>query len=354
MKRLLLMWLAIGAMYAFSPLSANAAEIEGRIKGENLEWINASTISSNLAPSIWYTPINLPYADQFVPGGPNTITEQIITLQSGGGMQINLPIELAGMQYEVLSNNNVEDISGGSSTSDAQTGNKRVTVIGEGVANKRITLNQFEIPFTHYRPLIKNIDKRIWLNAFQEANAPTGRYMGTLNVRVPYDYYRNSTRIRNTLDFRIDVVLEYSPALLTSVDVFGADVIEPRYYGYPETLVSGSTEYTITAKGIFPNGVLVGLRPISEFYQLKPMKDSEVDIGIPYSVKCTSGCDKNDFITDGFPDIDNINNRARITTNSGGTKAEARLNVSFKDKKLSELNNDTYVGRFVLIFEAGI
>ncbi|WP_340642460.1 hypothetical protein [Photobacterium damselae] len=345
----------IGAVCILGALSAHAAEIAGNIKGEHLKWISASTNSSHLTPSLWDISMNLPPAHQLVLGGPDNTAPQTIRLRSNEGVSVNVPITLAGMQYELASNIKVDSISGGTSSSDAKVGDKRVTVIGRGVSNQIITLAQTETPFTHYRPIVNSIEQQKWLKAFRDANAPKGSYRGSIVVKVPYDYYREGIRIRNTLVLSLTVLLEYAPAMLFDVNVSHDDVITPRYYGYPQTKVGGETTYTITATGFLPNGVLVGLQSNNKpDYRLEPIISTMPETSILYSATCTSGCETQNrqFIVNGIPKINTTSNRAKMKGNNTGAPVIAKLTVSFRDKPLSELHDGIYRGAFVLIFEA--
>ncbi len=343
MKSFLFLVLLLGGS-----LVAQSAEISGGVQGDKLTWQSAQNTANGQAPAVWDLPLNLPSAQKVTPGGPNSASERTLVL-SGAGTTVSVPLTIEGISYRLTSNASMGGSTGSASTT--VSGNSAV-VMGAGVGNKTVTLSTLSTPFSHYRPIIKSIDASVWLAAFKAAGAGEGRYQGVINYSIPYDYTRDNVLVRYIMPATLVVSLDYNPAWLNTVDVTGSGIIQPQYYGYPERLVRGSTQYTINATGLFPNGVMMGLKGVTPHYQLLS-KSASPQIGIDYSVECTNGCDATRIITNGSPDIDGLANRLTIRS-VNNTSAQAIITVSFSDKKLSELEGDVYTGTFVLLFEAGI
>ncbi|TOB38351.1 hypothetical protein [Vibrio parahaemolyticus] len=330
-------------------LAAQSAEISGVVQGDKLTWQSAQTTASGLTPAVWDLPLSLPSAEKVTPGGPSSASERTLVL-SGAGTTVSVPLTIEGVSYRLTSNASMGGSTGSASTT--VSGNSAV-VMGAGVGNATVTLSTLSTPFSHYRPMIKSIDASVWLAAFKTAGAGKGVYQGVINYSIPYDYTRDNVLVRYIVPATLVVSLDYNPAQLNTVDVTGSGIIQPQYYGYPERLVGGSTQYTINATGLFPNGVAMGLKALTTHYQLLS-QSSNPPVGIDYNVECTNGCDgATRIITNGAPDIDSLANRLTIRS-TNNTSAQAIITVSFSDKKLSELNGDVYQGTFVLLFEAGI
>ncbi|PSU87545.1 hypothetical protein [Photobacterium kishitanii] len=328
--------------------SLQAAEMIAQVVGNRFTWVSANTTSGYLSPSLWDIPFNLPVADKVIPGGPMDTSVSSINLIGTGG-SVSVPISIYGAEYRLSSLEGFKPVSGTSST---QIKGNSVTVSGSGVGNLEVDLSSLESPITHYRPVFRSIDKNAWVGAFMAAKLPKGRYQAHINMNMPYDYYRSGVRIRNTLLFTTNIIVDYTPAVLNTIEVEGDGLITPMYH-YPNT-VSGKTEYVVNAKGYFPNGVLMGLKlPLSDspFYEMVGKNPNEV---IKYDVSCVSGCSgKNQIIVNGQGKLNTTDNRMKIDATSP-TTAQAILQVGFNNKQMSELSNDTYRDSFVLIFEAAL
>ncbi|GEM77632.1 hypothetical protein [Vibrio sagamiensis] len=345
MKSFLFLVLLLGGS-----LTAQSAEISGVVQGDKLTWQSAQTTASGLTPAVWDLPISLPSAEKITPGGPSSAFERQLMLR-GAGTTVYVPLTIEGVSYRLTSNTSMSKNKDSASTT--VSGNSAV-VMGAGVGNSTVTLSTLSTPFSHYRPMIQSIDANKWLNAFKSSGAGKGVYQGVINYSIPYDYNRDNVLVRYIVPATLVVSLDYNPAELNSVNVIGSDIIQPQYYGYPERLVSGSTQYMIDASGLFPNGVIMSLIGLqSDNYKLWSTSTSP-QIGIDYSVECTHGCKgATRIITDGAPDINSLNNGLTIDS-ADNTSAQATIRVSFSDQKLSELEGDVYTGTFVLLFEAGI
>lgn len=328
----------------------SAAQMHANIKGETLTWLSANSNGAGVSPSLWEIPLALPTGNKVVFGGPTDTSEQRITFtQTSGAKQVVLPLTLKGLEYRVSSVGAISNVGGGTSTATLK--GSSVNVVGAGISSLLIELDSTQSPFTHYRPILSNIDSSVWAQAFRDARAPSGRYQGLLPYTAVYDYYRGGIRIRNTIVSQLVVFIDYRGQELSSIEVEGTGEMTATYH-YP-SLVSGEAYYTIKANGYFTDGVLVGLIPPSgkPYFSLKSGEVSNTD-EIKYSVTCVSGCSENrQIIIDGEPITNNSTKRTKIDA-TNVEQATAKLRVSFDRQPLVE--NDTYNGSFVLMFEAKI
>ena len=328
-------------------ITGHAADIEGHLVDEKLQWLSATTVPSGITPALWDLPINLPTGSSVIPGGVKD-AQYDLTLHGGTtGVSVQVPLSINGIEYRLSSVSGQETVTG---TAHTTVSGDMAQTLGLGTGDVKVELSHDEVPFTHYRPVLKPIDAAALSQAFKQTKAPQGRYSGNLNITVPYDYYREGVRVRNTLVMPLHVVIDYQPASLDDIQVQGDGVIAAEYHGYKK--VSGQTTYTVTATGNFPNGVSMGLQPHTDgkFH----LTSTEPDSGeINYNLTCVSGCDTQQLIVNGVAQINNSDHKAKILANNP-SHAQARLKVDFTNQPMDVLKNGTYRDTFVLIFEAGL
>ncbi|MFM2612473.1 hypothetical protein [Vibrio campbellii] len=337
---------SIGLIIALAlPWSATAAEISGKlVVGEQIQW-DADPILDYWLPNNPEPSTVSQVVTSVVPSSPDSSYQKprLLKLKSGES-SAEILVTVQGMWYQLTRLDGFSDRSGSTATTRFLSGN-RVTTIGYGYGTKSFWFYDSTKPFVSYSPIV-DFDIN---DGFKDK--PTGIYTGTMNINVPYQQEVNGRWQKAMLTVPLTVRIEYTAATLASIDVTGSDILEPNYSG---EYVSGKTEYTIKARGVFPNGVSVGLKRSSDtdgIYRLKPQKGGSTEI--LYDVTCIECQNNNQFIQNGVAKIDNISKLAKL---NNGTKQEQtmHLNVSYKDKKLSELESDVYQGAFVLVFEAGL
>lgn len=348
--------LLLGLLFSYPLL---AAEIIGNIKGDELQWLSANNTSGYLVPTVWDPNHNLPGTHQWVPGGTIEMTAPELSLKNRAGDTIKLHahvFDVAGIDYQSARFSDVQNIHGTATTHYLNP--HSISVLGEGLGDKMLILDQLEAPFTHIRPLIK-LNKAQLMANFK--TFPKGEYRGQTIMTLQYDYYLDGTRIRNTLTYPLSLVINHQPTELVSIVVTGTNEMQPIYQGDSDIRVSASTEYNITANGNFSNGVLIGLRaPLDgkEYFSLRPANNSDsaetINGEIKYDVACLTGCDgrNRQFIKDGIGLINTTTTRAKMQTDA--TSGMATIRVHFDNEKLDSLNNGHYSGAFILVFEAAI
>ena len=349
MRILCLTWVLV-----WSAMPAMAASIEGRIKGERFDWLSAQASGADWTSSVWDLSLHLPTAESVVPGGAIAASRNIELKQMDGSGNASLSLQMMGVIYRLADHNASNPYDGSDSFATTTNIGGDVEVLGDGVGNKVYTLSKTSNPFTHYKPVFR-MSKKSWMDGMK--GKPSGTYRGVLNYAIPYNYYRNGIIIRNTIQASLVVTLDYAPSILTSVRFINRnDVINPQYHGYPERMVGGRTEYQIEATGVFPNGVLMGLKPLTgraSQYQLDSVSTEDGSF-ITYSANCDVGCGSNrKIITDGRAEIDMVNKKLTIKSDNG-TTARATISVVLTNTSLDTLINDTYRGSFVLMFSAGL
>ncbi|EEX66638.1 hypothetical protein [Vibrio metoecus] len=337
-----------GVVMALVPFFSWSAEFSSVTKGERFQWLSLSNVSGGQAPSYWDIPAKLPAANAVIPGGVTDTGVQNLSV-SLGSKTVRLPITIKGMVYRVPGAASTEANASGTATT---TGSKpEWFVAGQGVGSLIIHLDKLESPITHHRPLIDTIDEVAWGRAFKDANAPKGKYTGTLTVVAVYDYIRAGVRVRHTLPFPLTVSVDYRPQFLADVVVTGNDVMEKTFH--PGLQVSGKTEYKVLATGYFLNGVTMGLvAPVGADYF--SLKSAITNKEIRYSVKCSAGCSENSTIIDKGAPVTNMTTKKTLIDATDVDRVEARIEVGFDPVSEKEYAGDTYAGSFTLVFEARI
>lgn len=324
----------------------NASEMSGRLQsGRPIIWSGVAHNADEWSPAYWDVAMRLPPAQKLVPGGPDSVAPRLITLTSESGDSVVLPVSVVGVEYRLPQAGEVSPLSTGSQT---KVQGVSVTVRGAGVGDKLINYGaSVTTPFTHYRPIL-DFSGVNWTALFKDKNS--GVFEGRVPVSVGYDYYRESVRIHHTIVLPLTIKVDYIANTVTDVHVTGDGVMQARYYGYPERLVSGETMYQVRVEGTVPNGVWVGLRNSlssdGRFY-LTRTDSAEDTTAIPFGVQCEGCTENSEFI--------NIQGEAQITMVTRAKAPEAfNLRVSFADATMDNLTNATYSGAFTLVFEAAL
>lgn len=344
--------LIAGTLLISSP--SLAVTIDGVINGESIQWNSATYSGNRLTPAYWDVALSLPTAEAVHLGAPMKMDRTVI-FQKGSERVSTDTLRTIGVEYRLSFPVPPPQGHGRSQEGSNMlpTGVDTIAVFGTDVDPFKMEMNNTQSPFTHYRPLIDmNNDIRTLVEDFKQAKVSAGEYISSFFLTVPYDYYRNGIRIRNTLTIPVNIKLTYNPASLTEVVVDGTGIISPIYN--PDNTVDGSTIYNVTARGVLPNGVKVGLLDTLNGQPHYTLKDSASDIqgpGIKYSVTCSSCLGGTDIIQDGVAKIDSVRKTLSIPSNDNKT-ATTQIEVSFKGQNLDDLNNATYTGQFTLIFSA--
>ncbi|CAE6911438.1 hypothetical protein ACOMICROBIO_LMKGKHOH_02739 [Vibrio sp. B1FIG11] len=358
--KLLLTWLCI--VFLCSPIVAFSAEVKIRLRADGASGISAEQHGDQLVPSIWDIHGNIPPAKKVVLGTAQASGHEIpVFLGNGAGVQISVPITFIGMEYMLQGAANTQESDIASSVANTTISGKKVTVIGSGLSDTRLTFGEEKSPFTHSRPVFKGLDASAIFAAFSNENAPRGTYSGRINSTVPYDYYTSDgMRKRNIFTFTTRIIIDYKPAQVTSVTVDRQPVIPARYYDHPDVKVGGQTNVNVTLTGDFSGGLKLGLKNtlIGEpYYSMKYVSETPQSglRDIPFFVACQQGCEggyKNIIDPKGIAQIDNANNRLNVSVGSDTKQRRINLAVGFDGVPLSELKAGEYRGLFTLVFEA--
>ncbi|YCO02442.1 hypothetical protein ACB087_10140 (plasmid) [Vibrio sp. VNB-15] len=335
--------------------AAQAVTMTAEIKGDQLRWQSADAIGSDLGPSLWELPVNLPVAEKIIVGGVLNHSAQTVVLRGASGAKtVSVPVTVKGMVYRLSSHAGDAASTGGSAGVVTSVKNTLVQVTGSGIGNRSVTLEKTSSPITHYRPVLAAINTTAWTNAFKNSGVNAGRYYGTLPITAVYDYVRDGIRIRHTLPFSLTIMVEYSALRLTTVEIDDRHEMTATYH-YPSE-VSGETTYTITATGYFPGGVLMGLvAPTGgrDYFSLRSDK-AENPKEIRYNVTCTMGCSEGQqLIVNGEPRVNTDRDFALIDAVTP-ERTTAKLKVDFGRINQADVAGDTYRGSFTLMFKPSL
>lgn len=351
MSQCLLLLLAIFGTQVFAKTN-----IEWRIRGDQTNRVSTIDVGGHLAPAQWDLVTGIPVADSIIPGTPVNSEEVLKIYFTNGSHKVRIDHYLAGMEY--LFSDDFVSVTATEGTAIVQGSGRELRAIGTGLSNREYHFASTQAPFVGFRPLFKKRDDAAVISLFKNSRAPKGIYRGMIQSSVTYDYIRDGVRVRQTVPFITELVYNYNPAIINSVNIIsGNGVIEPRYYGYPQKLVGGETNYQLQVLGDFQSGLKMGLRSSKHLDGLYALRSAEEesrgrDTKITYNVRCTNGCmGSGEIVKDGQAMIGDTNNRIDIIPAEPTENATINININFGNKPLSEIQNGLYQDSFVLVFE---
>lgn len=190
---------------------------------------------------------------------------------------------------------------------------------------------------------------------FKTGEYPKGIYEGRASFEANWmnRYYSNSTMSSwtTTVASKKNLLFQiyFEGDRITEIVVTGEDVIVPDTTSNPD-YVQGKTEYNVEVKGIISNGVKVTLAKPNSDFSLKPLITEESETNkIPYSVYCRECDGSGVLMIENGKAVDTTGYYGLVHNDFRGV--EAHFEVSFTDKLLKDLYNDTYLGSFTLLFE---
>ncbi|MFV8439754.1 hypothetical protein [Vibrio owensii] len=300
-------------------------------------------------------------------GTVNGSPDRIVTLKRAGGTEsVQLKIKYIAAEWLLHSApTNVFPHPNGSTVSVGAT--QKMTLMGniayvENVSRGYMASECFSfdsrlIGIKSFRPVLEidPANMQEISEAFASGAYPKGTYEGSTNFEANWanKYYVNSwmTSWTTTVAYNENMKFKlfYEGDRITKIVVNGEDIIVPDTTSNPG-YVQGKTEYNVEVQGIVSNGVKVTLAKPNSDFSLKPAITEESEANkIPYSVYCRE--------CDGTGVLMIENGKAVNTTGQYGLVhndfrgVEAHFEVSFTDKLLKDLYNDTYLGSFTLLFE---
>ncbi|OTW00268.1 hypothetical protein [Vibrio parahaemolyticus] len=316
--------------------------LKAEIHGRNIEWDQVQQLESHLfTPSFWHVVNGLRPTSEWVPGGLVSASPTEVVLTSGG-TRVNVPIEIAGYEYNTGSANpTLGQSQSGLLCSGHYTGGiVQVKGAAQCLFTNSLTTSTAYNLYSFIRPLVK-LDTNQLLKAL-EGN-PAGRYVGSVAVGSFYDFYQSGIRSRYHDNYQIRFEFDYEPSFVFEVDVVGDSELTPEY-GLGNGLVSGETTFDVRASGWFTDGVTMSLSRSRVDYQMTGPGQTI----LPYSIECLE-CDKPILVKDG-----SVQNGSSTAPGSQTNEIPFRLRVSFDDVELSTLENGRYSDTFYLLFEPGV
>ncbi|CAE6901891.1 hypothetical protein ACOMICROBIO_LKFPLAJE_01479 [Vibrio sp. B1FIG11] len=331
-----------------SPL-AYSSTLNIHIEGQQLRFENALSLgASSYTLSDWTVAGGLTPTKRFLPGAYLSNKPDKITLSSASGQNVEAPISVNGLQYNVSSNSYTRtDNALVSPTCTISQVSGNTVHLEDGTTqtcNADFSLDYTEsvTPFYFYRPTF-NLDTAALLAAFN--GKPKGVYAGTIQADIKY-YYES---LGGALTYRVipevfTVNVNYVPNTLESIKVSGDGIMEPVYDTDNHT-VSADTTFNITALGQFSTGLYITL--LSHDFELK---SSVGETTIPFSVTCLqSNCEDQEWIKDGVSQLESDETSYTIDTPSNIINFD--LNVSYQDIPSTEVETGAYTGSFTVMFE---
>ncbi|WP_157830822.1 hypothetical protein [Aeromonas sobria] len=340
--------LALFALLVWNPVFA--IPVGAEIKGDTFRWTSAeSSFDGGVAPSVWATPAGLVPAKSYIPGASN-LPSMPISVVGPKGSSVQLTLQLKGMEYTSPNITSVDNVTGGGSAVVTVSGSL-VQVQGQGLGDRNVVFGSEMTPFTHARPVISLGDTAAILQAFQNANAAPGNYVGQVSIPLSYDYERNGVRIRYNWSLPLSLVIDYAPAMLNDLILVSptGGAMTPAYYQRGGVqYAKGQALYKGVATGIFPNGLRLFLKNGDSYNMTGPNSTT-----IPFSVVCVQ-CAQQLLVDKGVMALPDLDTNGTTIPGVNVPVINFDINIDFADVPLSTLETGAYQGRFSLLFEPNI
>ncbi|MFM5881699.1 hypothetical protein ACET7V_20075 [Aeromonas sanarellii] len=340
--------LALLALSVWNPVFA--IPVGAEIKGDSFRWTSAeSSLDGGVAPSVWATPVGLVPAKSYIPGASN-LASMPISLVGPKGSNVQLTLQLKGMEYISPSLTGAEGVTGGGSAVVFVSGDL-VQVQGPGLGDRSVLLSSEVTPFTHARPLISLGDTAAILQAFRDANAAPGNYVSQVTIPLSYDYERRGVRIRYNWSLPLSLAITYSPAILNDLTLTSptGGAMAPAYYSSGGVqYAKGQAIYKGVATGVFSNGLRLFLKRGDSYSMTGPNSTS-----IPFSVVCMQ-CAQQLLVDNGVITLPDLDTTGTTIPGVNVSTIDFDINIDFTDAPLSILETGAYQGRFSLLFEPNV
>ncbi|EKM14490.1 hypothetical protein [Vibrio harveyi] len=344
---------------------ASSTQIDGLIRpGEPILWIDEDPdpyivkIPWNRSPSYSGTS-----AKNWCVGagtyGNNGGINKSVKLSGPDGASVSMELRYIATEWKLKS---VPD----STFSSPQGGKQELTMYGDvaNVKNDGMTWSsetcfKYELavaPISLFRPVIELDPSNIAYvsQQFDEGKLPSGTYLGSVSLPTivwSTDRFGNWF-YRHSLSADVLFYLEYQADRIAQIRVEGSDNIIPDTWTTPG-MVHGKTVYTTHIEGIVSNGVKVSLASPDSDYSLNPVNTPESETNkIPFNVFCRECEGTGVTIIENGRALSASSYYSLLDNNF--REVVATFEVSYRDKSLDELYNDTYLGSFTLLFELGM
>ncbi|KIF47745.1 hypothetical protein M445_12210 [Vibrio owensii 47666-1] len=293
--------------------------------------------------------------------GSNTSRNQTVRLTGPEGKSFNMQVVYAGVEWKLTAE---PDSIIGVPSSFVKPGTQPTTFEGNIVrvdntttgyiGDKCFEYNSNKTPLDSFRPILElDPANAQWVaDQFATGNFPNGIYKGTLWLPAVFAF---NTLLYNNWAYRfgnggsIDFIIEFEQDRITQISVEGADVIIPDVLTKPG-FVQGKTVYTTTISGIISNGIKVSLDKSNSDFSLKPMVTEKSDANkIPFNLFCVECEGAGVMMIEEGRAVSSSSYYSLL--HNDFKNVVANFEVSYKEKPLDELYNDTYIGSFTLLFE---
>lgn len=293
--------------------------------------------------------------------GTNTSRNQTVTLIGPEGKSFDMDVVYSAVEWKLT---DAPDSFIDVPTSFKKVGTQPTTFDGNIVrventttgyiSDKCFAYNSNKLPLDSFRPILElDPANAQWVaEQFSSGEFPSGTYTGTIWLPAIFAF---NTLVYNNWAYRfgnggsINFIIQFEQDRITQIRVEGADVIIPDVLTKPD-FVQGKTVYTTTISGIISNGIKVSLDKSNSDFSLKPVLTEKSDANkIPFNLFCVE-CEGTGVVM--IEEGRAVSNSSYYSLLHNDFKnVVANFEVSYKDKPLDELYNDTYVGSFTLLFE---
>ena len=319
-----------------------AATIHVQVKGPNY---TSTTNSEGEVPNVWVQAPNLQPVDKWIPGGLTNTPRDVTIRVSNGSKTVNIDVTLKGIEYFIDPSVFTTEAATGVTICPTVKQNGFARYLEGGKCYDRsvfVSKNGTIDPFNLVRPVLE-IDESALIEAFKNASAPEGTYRGSVVVNYTFIGYKGGVKAARYISFPLELVVDYQPTYITSVNLPNVAEITPDYEKN-----TGRVELFGSVSGAFVNGLSISLLSVGEKSDYTLKSESHLS-EIPYNVSCVT-CSPTQLVEDGA--VKNM----KVVAGAGIESAmlSFTLLIDYNNLDLSTIDGGNYSDSFILMFEANL
>ncbi len=180
-----------------------------------------------------------------------------------------------------------------------------------------------------------------------QSKLPKGRYIATFDQPIAYYLIYENQQVESYEIYQdqVQIVIDYQPSFLESVDILGDGKFDVRYDTDNHT-ASGSTRYKVQVDGYITPGIKMSFKSSGQEDDFS-LVEEESKSKIPYDLVCEK-CQQKQVIKDGVMDED----FAKIDFE--GHRLDFNLDFSFDNLHYGDVDEGDYSDAVTVIFEVDI
>ncbi|NOJ07749.1 hypothetical protein [Vibrio splendidus] len=326
-----------------------ASTIYAKITGDMVEWSNATLNDGEIQPLQWQPSdkFNMLPIQRWSPAFYKN-TQKKLTFSSVTGAQLTTNFKHTGIDFRtsITSEKTAGVIGNAIRCQDQSVRGRDIRLRSKSSCGADFILDQGGkfTPFDFYR---SSFELPSLLSDFMQSALPAGRYIASFNLPVAYYliYENNEVESYQIYQDQVQVVIDYKPSFLESVDVQGDGNFEVKYDTDNHT-ANGETSYRVRVDGYITPGIKMSFTSSGQQDDFS-LVEQKSKSKIPYDLVCIA-CVDSQVIKDGLMEKE----FAKIDFE--GRHLEFNLDFSFNNLQHGDVDEGDYSDAVTVIFEVDI